>query len=89
MVSAAERGHLECDFFGRIILRRAEYHVKCDFSCTPCLPTGNDSSERRAALLNAAPVYFHFMECVLINEVQSATTIHAHFSEAEAVYNWV
>ena len=69
VVSAAERGHLESDFFGPIILRRAEYHVKCEFSRASCLPTGNDSSEGCATLLNAAPVYFHFVECVLINEV--------------------
>ena len=69
MVSVAERGHLESDFFGPIILRRAEYHVDCDFSRASCLRTGNDSSEGRAALLDAASVYFHFVECILIYEV--------------------
>ena len=61
VVSTAERGHMESDFFGPIILRRAEYHVKCDFSRTSHLPTGNDSSEGRVALLDAASVYFHFL----------------------------
>ena len=69
VISAVERGHLEGYLFGPIILRRAEYHVKFDFSRTPCLPTGNDSSEGRVALLDAAPVYFHFVECILIDEV--------------------
>ena len=69
VISAVERGHLEGYFFGLIILWRAEYHVKCDFSRTPRLPTGNDSSEGRAALLDATPVYFHFVECIFIDEV--------------------
>jgi len=56
VVSAAERSHLEGYLFGPIILRRAEYHVKCDFSRTSRLPTGNDSSEGRAALLDVASV---------------------------------
>ena len=63
------QGHLEGYLLGPIILRRAEYHIECDFSRTSCLPTGNNSSEGRAALLNAAPVYFHFVESFLINEV--------------------
>ena len=68
VISAVERGHLEGYLLGPIILRRAEYHVKCDFSRTPRLPTGNDSSESRGALHNAAPIYFHFVECILIDE---------------------
>ena len=69
VVSTVERGHLEGYLFGPIVLQSAEYHVKCDFSRTPRLPTGNDSSEGRATLLNAAPTYFHFYECVLVDEV--------------------
>ena len=69
VISAIERGHLEGYLFGPIILRRAEYHVECYFSRTPRLPTGNNSSECRAALLNAAPIYFHFVECIFVDEV--------------------
>ena len=69
MISAAKTGHLEGYFFGPIVLRWVEYHVECDFSRTPCLPTGNDSSEGYVALLDAAPVYFHFLYCILIDEV--------------------
>ena len=69
VISVVERGHLEGYFFGPIVLWCAEYHVECDFSRTSCLPTGNDSSEGRAALLDVPPVYFHFVECILIDEV--------------------
>ena len=69
VISVVERGHLEGYFFGPIIIRRAEYHVECYFSRTPRPPTGNNSSEGRAALLNAAPVYFHFAECIFVDEV--------------------
>ena len=69
MIGTLERIYLEGYFFGPIILRRAEYHVERDFSRTSRLPTGNDSSEGRATLLDAAPVYFHFIECILIDEV--------------------
>ena len=69
VISVVERGHLEGYFFGPIVLWCAEYHVECDFSHTLYLPTRNDSLEGRVALLDAAPVYFHFIECVLVNEV--------------------
>ena len=69
VIPTIERGHLERYLFGPIVLRRAEYHVKCDFARASSLPTGNDSSEGRAALLDAAPVYFHFVECIFIDEV--------------------
>ena len=79
---------MECDFFRPIILRSAEYHIQCDFSRTSCLPTGDDSSEGRAALLNAAFVNFHLVEGFLVDEVQPASAVHEHFSEPEAVHNW-
>ena len=44
VIATAKQGHLECDLFGPIILRRAEYHIYCDFSRTSCLPTRDDSS---------------------------------------------
>ena len=69
VVSAAERGHLECNFFGPIILRCAEYHIQCDFSRTSRLPTRDDSPEGRAASLNAALVNFHLIEGFLVDEV--------------------
>ena len=67
MISSVERGHLEGYLFEPIILRRAEYHVECDFSRASRLPTGDDSSEGRATLLDAAPIYFHFVEWVLVD----------------------
>ena len=69
VVSAAERGHLEYDFFGPKILWRAEYHIQCDFSCTSCLPTRDDSPEGRAASLNVALVNFHLVEDLIVDEV--------------------
>ena len=69
MVSAAERGHLEHDFFGPIILWRAEYHIQCDFSRTPCLPTRDDSPEGRDASLDAALVNFHLVEGFFVDDV--------------------
>ena len=69
VVSAAKQGYLECDFFRRIILRSAEYHIQCDFSRTSRLPTRDDSPEGRAALLNAALVNFHLVEGFLVDEV--------------------
>ena len=84
-----ERGHLEGYLFGPIVLRRAEYHVKLNFSCASCFPTGNDSSEGLITLLDADSIYLHFTECVLVNEVQSAPAVHEHFSELKAIHNWV
>ena len=69
VISAVERGHLEGYLFGPIILQRAEYHFKCYFSRTPRLPIGNDSSEGHVALLGVAPVYFHFVDCIFVDEV--------------------
>ena len=89
VVSAAERSHLEGDFFGPVILRRAEYNVECDFSRTSRLPTRDNSYEGRAALLNAAPIYFHFVECIFVDEVKSDSTIHEHFGKSKAVHNCV
>ena len=74
--------------FGPIVLRRAEYHIECDFSRTSCLPARNNSLEGCVALLNVAPVYFHFVEGFLVDEVQSAGAIHEHFGEPKAIHNW-
>ena len=79
---------MEGDFFGPVILWGAEYHIECDFSRTSCLLTRDNSLEGRAALLNAALVYFHFVEGFLIDEVSSAATVHEHFSKPEAIHNW-
>ena len=73
-------------FFGLIVLQCAEYHAECDFSRTPCLPTGNDSSEGCATSLNVVPVYFHFLKGFLINEVQSATAVHEYLGKTKAVH---
>ena len=69
VVSTVEMGHLESYFFGSIILWCAEYHIECNFSRTPRFPTGNDTLKGRAAFLDAAPIYFHLMERVLVDEV--------------------
>ena len=88
MISAAERGHLERDLFGPIIIRRVEHHIQCNFSCAACFPTRDYSSKGCAASLNAAPVYFHFLEGFLVNEVQSAATVHEYLGKAKAVHYW-
>src|SRR3954468_10051305 len=76
MVSATERGHLERDLFGPVI------------SYTARFPTGDYSSKGCAASLNAVPVYFHFSKGFLINEVQSAATVHEYLGESKAVHYW-
>ena len=86
MVAAPERGHLKHDLLGSVIVRRAEHHIQCDFSCTARFPTGDYSSKGCAASLDAVPVYFHFSKGFLINEVQSAASIHEHLGEAKAVH---
>ena len=54
------------------------------------MPPGRDNpSEGRIALLDAALVYLHFMERVLVDEVQSTTAVHDHFSEPKAIHNWI
>src|SRR4051812_28589844 len=53
-----------------------------------CFPTRDDSPEGCAALLNAVPVYFQFLESFFINEVSSTAAVHEHFSEPIAVHNW-
>ena len=88
VISTVERCHLEGYFFGPIILRRAEYQIECDFSRTSRLPTRNNSSKGRITLLNAAPVYFHFLKGFLINEVQSAATIHEYLGKTKDVHYW-
>ena len=89
MISTVERGHLEGYLFGPIVLRRAEYHVECNFSRASHLLAGNDSLEGRITLLDAAHVNFHFIEHVFVHEVQSAAAIHEHFSKLKAVDDWV
>ena len=89
VISTVERGHLEGYFFGPIVLRCAEYHVERVFSRASRLLTGNNSSEGRITLLDAAPVYFHFIECVLVDEVWSAAAVHEHFSEPKSIHNWI
>ena len=88
MVSAAERGHLERDFFGPVIVRRAEHHIECDFSSAACFQARDYSSEGCAASLNTAPVYFHFLKSFLVNEVQSAAAIHEYLGKSKAVHYW-
>ena len=89
VVCTVERGHLEGYLFGPIVLRHAEYHVEFNFSCASCFPTGNDSSKSRITLLDAASVYLHFIERVLVDEVQPAAAVHEHFSEPKAIDNWI
>ena len=86
LISAAERGHLERDLLGPVTIRRAEHHVQCDFSCAACFRTGDYSSKGCAASLNAAPVYFHFSEGFLVNEVQSAATVHEYLGKSKVVH---
>ena len=88
VISAPERGHLESYFFRLVVLQRAEYYVKLNFSRTPCFTTWDNPSKGGDTLLDATLVYLHFIERVFVDEVQSAAAIHEYFSEAKAVYNW-
>ena len=47
------------------------------------------ASKSGAALLNATLVHLHFLERILVNEVQSTATIHEHLGEPEAIHSWV
>ena len=85
MVSDAERGHLKCDLLGSVIIRRAEHHIQCDFSCTARFPTGDYSSKGCVASLNAALVNFHFSQGFLIDEVESDAAVHEYLCKSEAV----
>src|SRR3954470_15064798 len=86
MVSAFERGHLERDLFGPVIIRSAEYHIQCDLSGAAHFLTGDYSSKGCAASLNAVPVYFHLLEGFLVDEVQSAASVHKYLCEVTAVH---
>ena len=88
MITVAERSHLERDLFGPVIVRRAEHHIKCDFSCAARFLARDYSSKGCAASLNAAPVYFHFVKGLLINEVQSAVAVHEYLGKTKAVHYW-
>ena len=88
MISTIKRGHFEGYLFGPIVLRCAKYHVELNFSCASCFPTGNDSSKGHITLLDAASVYLHFIERVLVDEVLSTASVHEHFSKPEAVHDW-
>ena len=86
MVSAAERGHLERDLLGPVIIQRAEHHIQCDFSLTARFPAWDYSPKSCVASLNAAPVNFHFSQGFLVYEVESAAAVHEYLCKSEAVH---
>ena len=89
VMSAVGRCHVEQQLFGPVVLRRAKYDVKFDLPRASCFSTGDDASESGATLLNANFVHLHFLERIFVDEVQSAATVHEHFSEPKAIHNWV
>src|SRR3954469_23438552 len=86
MISALERGHLERDLFGPVIIRSAEYNIQCDFSGAARFLTGDYTSKGCAGPLNAVPVYFHFLKGFLVYEAQPAASVHEYLCEATAVH---
>ena len=89
MVSAAKRGHLERDFFGPVILRRAEYYIKFDFPRTSYFSTGDDASKGGVALPDACSINLHFVERIFIDKVKPTAAVHEHFGKSETVHNGV
>ena len=72
-----------------VIFRRAEYYIKFNFPRASYFSTGDNASKGGTALLDATLVHLHFVERIFVDEVQSATAVHEHFSEPKAVYGWV
>ena len=89
MISAIEWCQVEEQLFGPVVLQRAEYYVKLNFPRASSFSTGDNASKGGVALLNASLVHLHFIECVFLDEVQSAAAVHKHFGESKAVHNWV
>ena len=89
VISAIERGHVEEQLSGHIILRRAEYYIKFNFPRASCFSTGDNASKGGTALLDATLVHLHFVERIFVDEVKSATAVHEHFGESKAIQNWV
>lgn len=89
VISAIERGHVEEQLFGPVILTHAEYYIKFNFPRASCFSIGDDASKGGTALLDAVLVHLHFVERVFIDEVKSVAAIHEHFGELKAIHNWV
>ena len=45
VISAVERGHVEEELFGPVVIRRAEYYIKFNFPQASCFSTGDDASK--------------------------------------------
>ena len=89
VISAIERCHVEEQLFGPVVLRRAEYGIKFKLPRASCFSTGDNASEGGAPLLDATLVQLHFIERVLVDEVESAATVHEHLSDPKTIHNWV
>src|SRR4051812_25133279 len=75
-----------CISFPYVLHGLCEDYLTCDIAFNAVMPLSRASTRGRynriegvtAALLNAVPVYFHFLKGFLINEVQSAASIHEY-----------
>ena len=87
MTPTIKGDHVEEQLLGSIVLMCAKHHVQFNFSRAMCLLTGDNTSKGCTALLDAALVYLHFVERVLINEVESAAAVHKDFCKSKAVHD--
>ena len=51
-------------------------------------PTRDYSSKGCAASRDAVPVYIHFLESFLIDEVQSAAAVHEYLGKMKVIHYW-
>ena len=89
VISAIDRCHVEVQLFGPVVLRRAEYHIEFNFPRASCFSTGDNASKGGTALLDATLVHLHFVERIFVDQVESATAVHEHFGESNAIHNWI
>ena len=89
VISAIERDHVEEQLSGPVIIKRAEYYIKLYFPRASCFSTGDDASKGGDASLDVVLVHLHFVERVLIDEVEPTAAVHEHFSKSKAIHNWV
>ena len=80
---------MEKQLFGPAIFSRAEYYIQFNSPRASCFSTGDDASKGGIALLDVFSVNMHFVERVLVDEVEPATAVHEHFGKSEAIHYWV
>ena len=89
MVSSIEGDHVEEQLFGPVLFRCAEYYIQFNSPRASCFSTRDDASKGGIALLDVCSINLHFVEGVLVDEVNPTTADHEHFGESKAVHNGV